>query len=47
MVAESQKAITYYGEIYNFFRKEIGENKFKTQSDTEVLLLDMSGGRNT
>lgn len=33
--------IVYNGEIYNFIelRKELGENNFKTKSDTEVILL--------
>ena len=41
MLTESQNAITYNGEIYNYkeIRNQIGENNFKTQSDTEVLLL--------
>lgn len=41
MISKSQNAITYNGEIYNYkqIRSQIGENNFKTQSDTEVLLL--------
>lgn len=41
MLSESQTAITYNGEIYNYkqIRRQIGEKNFKTQSDTEVLLL--------
>ncbi|RPH78462.1 MAG: asparagine synthase (glutamine-hydrolyzing), partial [Nitrospiraceae bacterium] len=33
--------ITYNGEIYNYLelRKELGEERFKTKSDTEVILL--------
>src|SRR5688572_7976066 len=33
--------LTYNGEIYNYLelRKELGEERFKTKSDTEVILL--------
>jgi asparagine synthase (glutamine-hydrolysing) len=41
MQSPSGNVITYNGEIYNFIelRKEIGEERFKTTSDTEVILL--------
>lgn len=33
--------ITYNGEIYNYLelRRELGESRFQTSSDTEVILL--------
>jgi len=40
MASPSGNVITYNGEIYNFIelRKELGEQSFKTTSDTEVIL---------
>lgn len=40
MKSESGNVITYNGEIYNYIelRNEIGKNKFRTNSDTEVIL---------
>ena len=40
MVSDNKNVISYNGEIYNFkeLRKEIGESKFSTNSDTEVIL---------
>ena len=40
MRAPSGNVITYNGEIYNFIelRKELGEHRFTTTSDTEVIL---------
>jgi asparagine synthase (glutamine-hydrolysing) len=41
MRSPSGNVITYNGEIYNFveLRKEIGEDAFRTTSDTEVILM--------
>jgi asparagine synthase (glutamine-hydrolysing) len=41
MVSPSGSVITYNGEIYNYLelRKELGEARFKTSSDTEVIVL--------
>ncbi len=41
MTSPSGNVITYNGEIYNFIelRKELGADRFKTTSDTEVILL--------
>lgn len=40
MASESGCVITYNGEIYNYIelRNELGEDLFRTQSDTEVIL---------
>lgn len=40
MQSESGNWISFNGEIYNYLelRKEIGEKKFRTKSDTEVIL---------
>jgi len=40
MFSESGSVITYNGEIYNYIelRQELGEENFKTTSDTEVIL---------
>jgi len=40
MASPSGNVITYNGEIYNFveLRKELGAGRFKTTSDTEVIL---------
>lgn len=40
MAAESGNVITYNGEIYNYveLRRELGEERFRTTSDTEVIL---------
>lgn len=40
MTAESGNVITYNGEIYNYLelRRELGEERFRTTSDTEVIL---------
>ena len=40
MISDNKNVISYNGEIYNFkeLRKEIGESKFCTNSDTEVIL---------
>ena len=40
MQLESENVISYNGEIYNYLelRKEIGEELFRTHSDTEVVL---------
>lgn len=40
MAVESGNVITYNGEIYNYIelRRELGEEKFRTTSDTEVVL---------
>jgi asparagine synthase (glutamine-hydrolysing) len=41
MHSPSGDVVTYNGEIYNFveLRKELGEHRFRTTSDTEVILL--------
>ena len=41
MKAENGSVITYNGEIYNYIelRRELGESRFRTTSDTEVILL--------
>src|SRR5919106_782467 len=40
MHSSSGNVITFNGEIYNFveLRRELGESRFKTASDTEVIL---------
>src|SRR5262245_2408250 len=40
MKSESGNVITYTGEIYNYIelRRELGEESFRTTSDTEVIL---------
>ena len=40
MHSEAGSVITYNGEIYNYIelRQELGEEKFKTSSDTEVII---------
>ena len=40
MISDNKNVISYNGEIYNFkeLRKEIGESKFCTNSDAEVIL---------
>lgn len=40
MASESGNVITYNGEIYNYIelRYELGEENFRTTSDTEVIL---------
>ncbi|MCM8537805.1 MAG: asparagine synthase (glutamine-hydrolyzing) [Lentisphaeraceae bacterium] len=38
---QGQNVVTFNGEIYNYLelRKELGEKKFSTKSDTEVILM--------
>lgn len=40
MTGENGNVITYNGEIYNYIelRRELGEERFRTNSDTEVIL---------
>lgn len=40
-IDEGQYSIVYNGELYNYIelREELGEDNFKTQSDTEVILM--------
>ncbi len=46
MQSENGSWITFNGEIYNYLelRKEIGEEKFHTKSDTEVILKSYERG---